>query len=55
MSNDRIRCTGVLKYGGGIVAFLIGSGFASGQEVMQFFTAYGNLKTAVGKTGVLHG
>jgi uncharacterized membrane protein YkvI len=31
----------VLKYAGAFVAFMIGSGFATGQEVMQFFTAYG--------------
>ncbi len=33
----------VLKYAGAFVAFMIGSGFATGQEVMQFFTAYGLL------------
>jgi uncharacterized membrane protein YkvI len=38
----------VLKYGGSIVAFLIGSGFASGQEVMQFFTSYGTLRSGLG-------
>ena len=26
----------VLKYAGAFVAFMIGSGFATGQEVMQF-------------------
>ena len=31
----------VFKYAGAFVAFMIGSGFATGQEVMQFFTAYG--------------
>jgi uncharacterized membrane protein YkvI len=30
------------------VAFLIGSGFASGQEVMQFFTSYGVLWSGLG-------
>lgn len=30
-----------LKYAGAFTAFMIGSGFATGQEVMQFFTAYG--------------
>lgn len=31
----------VIKYAGAFVAFMIGSGFATGQEIMQFFTAYG--------------
>lgn len=31
----------VLRVGGAIIAFLIGSGFASGQEIFQFLTAYG--------------
>jgi uncharacterized membrane protein YkvI len=31
----------VLTYAGAILAFLIGSGFATGQEILQYFTAYG--------------
>ena len=31
----------VVKFAGAYVAFVIGSGYASGQEIMQFFTAYG--------------
>ena len=31
----------VLTYAGAIVAFLIGSGFATGQEILQYFAAYG--------------
>lgn len=31
----------VIKYAGAFVAFMIGSGFATGQEIMQFFTSYG--------------
>ncbi|NLL82064.1 MAG: hypothetical protein GX231_07160 [Tissierellia bacterium] len=31
----------VIKFAGAFVAFMIGSGFATGQEIMQFFTAYG--------------
>jgi uncharacterized membrane protein YkvI len=31
----------VLTYAGAIVAFLIGSGFATGQEILQYFTSYG--------------
>ncbi|WP_431710353.1 YkvI family membrane protein [Glutamicibacter uratoxydans] len=30
-----------LTYAGAIIAFLIGSGFATGQEIMQYFTSYG--------------
>ncbi len=31
----------ILQIGGAVVGTLVGSGFASGQEVMQYFTAYG--------------
>lgn len=31
----------VITFAGAIVAFLIGSGFATGQEVLQYFAAYG--------------
>lgn len=31
----------VFRTSGAIIAFLIGSGFASGQEILQFFTVYG--------------
>ncbi|PRA04481.1 hypothetical protein CQ019_09160 [Arthrobacter sp. MYb229] len=31
----------VLTYAGAIMAFLIGSGFATGQEILQYFTSYG--------------
>ena len=31
----------ILQIGGALVGTLVGSGFASGQEVMQYFTAYG--------------
>lgn len=31
----------VLKYAGAFVAWVIGSGFATGQEVLQFFSSYG--------------
>lgn len=36
----RVRPLTVLKFAGAFVAFMIGSGYASGQEIMQFFTAY---------------
>lgn len=31
----------VISFAGAFIAFLIGSGFATGQEIMQYFTAYG--------------
>lgn len=37
----------IVKYSGAMVAFLIGSGFASGQEVMQFFTSYGTIRSGL--------
>lgn len=33
----------VIQYAGAFIAFLIGSGFATGQEVLQYFCAYGFL------------
>ena len=39
--NELFRWSKVFTFAGAIVAYLIGSGFASGQEAMQFFTAYG--------------
>lgn len=38
---ERINWLRIMKFAGAFVAFMIGSGFATGQEVMQFFTAYG--------------
>ncbi|GAB3182908.1 membrane protein [Nesterenkonia halophila] len=31
----------ILTYAGAIMAFLIGSGFATGQEILQYFSSYG--------------
>ena len=39
--NDKFKFVDMVKIGGAFVAFVIGSGFATGQELMQFFTAYG--------------
>ena len=41
----------VITYAGAIIAFLIGSGFATGQEILQYFTSYGY--TGVFGTGAL--
>ena len=36
------------KLAGALLAFLIGSGFASGQETIQYFSGYGYMGIAVG-------
>ncbi len=41
MENKQIRWLNVFKVAGAIIAFLIGAGFATGQEVFQFYAAYG--------------
>ena len=41
MEEKKIHLWPVIKYAGAFIAFMIGSGFASGQEIMQFFTSYG--------------
>ncbi|WP_313810437.1 hypothetical protein [Glutamicibacter sp.] len=38
---SRLSASRVLTFAGAIIAFLIGSGFATGQEILQYFTAYG--------------
>ena len=40
---QKIKCNkkAVLKFSGAFIAWVIGSGFATGQEVLQFFTSYG--------------
>lgn len=40
-NNEKVVLKDVLKIGGAYAAFCIGSGFATGQEIMQFFTAFG--------------
>ena len=40
-NNKRISWGGVFRCAGGFMAWVIGSGFATGQEVLQFFTSYG--------------
>lgn len=41
MENSKVSISRVITYAGAFIAFLIGSGFATGQEVMQYFSAYG--------------
>lgn len=45
--NEKVRISSVLKTAGAFIAWVIGSGFATGQEVLQFFTSYGYKSYAV--------
>lgn len=38
---ERTGSLRILTFAGAIIAFLIGSGFATGQEILQYFTSYG--------------
>ncbi|MEG2893704.1 MAG: hypothetical protein RR840_10145 [Clostridium sp.] len=46
MGNDKVRIKMVITFAGAVIAFLIGSGFATGQEVLQYFASYGYLGIA---------
>ncbi len=41
MNNKSVNFKQVFRISGAFVAFLIGSGFATGQEIIQYFAAYG--------------
>lgn len=41
MTNNKLNIKNTFRCAGGFVAWVIGSGFATGQEVLQFFTSYG--------------
>ncbi|WP_300277866.1 YkvI family membrane protein [Peptacetobacter sp.] len=41
MGNEQINWKRVLILAGAVIAFTIGSGFATGQEIIQYYTAYG--------------
>ena len=43
MKNQKVSMVRILKYAGAFAACAIGSGFATGQEIMQFFSAYGQM------------
>lgn len=43
MEIQKISWAKVMTYAGAFIAFLIGSGFATGQEVLQYFSSYGYL------------
>lgn len=41
MGEKKVYLSTVVKTAGAFIAFLIGSGFATGQEILQYFAAYG--------------
>ena len=43
MNKQLVEKKNVIQFAGAFIAFLIGSGFATGQEVLQYFCAYGYL------------
>ena len=47
MGEERCDKKAVVRIAGGFIAWIIGSGFATGQEVLQFFSSYGYLSYAV--------
>ena len=44
IGKNEVRISMVIKLAGAFCAFLIGAGFATGQEIMQYFTNYGIAK-----------
>lgn len=42
---EKAHLNDIITFGGAIIAFMIGAGFASGQEVLQFFTNFGFWKS----------
>lgn len=51
MSDKKVTFGNAIKISGAMVAYLIGAGFASGQESLQFFAAFGTL--GAGGAGLL--
>lgn len=47
MTNQELDVKNILRCAGAFVAWVIGSGFATGQEVLQFFTSYGYKSYAI--------
>lgn len=48
MGNKKIGLGLMLNLIGAMFAYLIGSGFASGQETMQYFSGWGSVWTSLG-------
>lgn len=40
-TGDSCDIRAVIKFAGAFIAWIIGSGFATGQEILQFFSSYG--------------
>jgi len=47
--NEENKCSkkAVVKYAGAFIAWVVGSGFATGQEALQFFSSYGYMSYGV--------
>lgn len=41
MGKEKLNMFNVIKFAGAYIAFIIGSGFATGQEILQFYSSYG--------------
>ena len=48
MGNKKIGLGLMINLIGAMFAYLIGSGFASGQETMQYFSSWGSVWTSLG-------
>ena len=48
MDNNKVDFGNVVRFAGAVIAFLIGAGFATGQEVLQYFAGYGYHALLVG-------
>lgn len=46
MDTNKVNIKQAVIFGGAFIAFLIGSGFATGQEILQYFVAYGYMGIA---------
>ena len=40
-TNEKVSLWNILKFGGAFVGLMIGAGYASGQETLQFYGGYG--------------
>ena len=47
MNEHKLNAKNIFRCAGAFVAWVIGSGFATGQEVLQFFTSYGYASYAI--------
>ena len=40
---EKTNIWNIVRFAGAYIAYIIGSGFATGQEIIQFYTSYGYL------------